>query len=75
MKPVKFSAIAALIFGLATFAAVHAQDIQLALAPDFDLEAGEFMGECKPVLVNGQEDHCVIVLPGTNTPAPMPPRR
>ena len=76
MKPMKISLTAALIFCCATFAAVHAQDIQqLAFAPNADLELGEFAGECRAVFVNGQEDYCVIVLPGTDTPAPMPVRR
>ena len=74
MKSLKFPLFAVLAC-VATFAAVHAQDIQLALMPETDLEAGEFAGECKAVFVNGHEDYCIIVLPGTDTPAPMPSRR
>ena len=74
MKSLKLSIFAALTT-VATFAAVHAQDIHIALTPNIDLEVGEFAGECKAVFVRGVEDYCVIVLPGTDTPAPMPKRR
>jgi hypothetical protein len=34
----------------------------------------ELAGECKVVFVDGQADHCVIVIPGTDTPVSLPSR-
>jgi hypothetical protein len=32
----------------------------------------EMAGECKVVFVDGAADHCVIVIPGTDTPVSLP---
>ena len=68
----KRSAVAMIaIVAVATVALFHGKDIEGALlANDVELASA-----CKVVLVNGEPDHCVVVIPGTDTPVPMPARR
>ena len=35
----------------------------------------ELAGDCKVVFVNGEPDHCVVVIPGTDTPVQLPSTR
>jgi hypothetical protein len=43
-----------------------------ALQGDFADDGAELAAECKVVLVNGEADHCVLVVPGTDTPVSLP---
>jgi hypothetical protein len=59
------------IAAAATVALFHANEIEGALLG----QEAELAGECKVVFVDGEPDHCVIVIPGTNTPVAMPSAR
>jgi hypothetical protein len=68
----KAPAMAILAIAVAAFVPpFHSSEIQEAL---LESEA-ELAGECKVVFVDGEADHCVIVIPGTDTPVPLPARR
>jgi hypothetical protein len=69
MKTFRAPVLAAVALLVGAIATVHADDIRLALAGNGD--DAELAGECKVVYVNGEPDHCIVVIPGTDTPVAM----